>query len=160
MDLFGFFDGNEAAADEGSQFANAAFVHNPLLDLGGDVGADEYGFAPGLRLAYIRVGDGTLRWGASLGVFGAGAGADFSGAPSKPLVIAQLEVSPMQINGEARGNYRLYAWTNGRTTALDARASSATRAGACRWTSASAATGTCSVATASAAAAAACSTAR
>ena len=35
-----------------------------------------------------------------------------------PFVIAQLEVSPQQINGEPRGNYRLYVWSNDATTDL------------------------------------------
>lgn len=119
MDLFGFFDQNAAAADEGAQFLNNAFVHNPLLDSGGDIGADAYGFAPGVRLAYTAVGDGRAQWGASLGVFAAGAGASFSGGFGRPLVIAQLDWSPLQINGEPRGSYRVYAWTNGRTTGID-----------------------------------------
>jgi high affinity Mn2+ porin len=33
-------------------------------------------------------------------------------------VIGQVEFSPKQINGEPRGTYRLYAWTNGQTTDL------------------------------------------
>lgn len=118
MDFFGFFDQNAVAGDEAAQFLNNAFVHNPLLDSGGDIGADAYGFAPGVRLAYAD-GNGGWSWGASLGLFGAGAGANFSGAPGRPLVIAQLEAAPLQINGEPRGNYRLYAWSNGRTSGLD-----------------------------------------
>ncbi|MBT9594555.1 MAG: carbohydrate porin [Vitreoscilla sp.] len=119
MDVFGFFDQNAVAGDEGAQFLNNVFVHNPLLDSGGDIAADAYGLAPGVRLAYIDEGE-ERGWGfgASLGVFGAGAGANFSGAPTRPLVIGQVEFSPRQINGEARGNYRLYAWTNGQTTSL------------------------------------------
>jgi hypothetical protein len=119
IDLFGFFDQNAAAGDEAAQFLNNAFVHNPLLDSGGDIAADAYGFAPGLRLGYTHVGDNLLNWGVSVGVFGAGSGANFSGSLGKPLTIAQFELSPMQINGEPRGSYRLYAWTNGRTTGLD-----------------------------------------
>lgn len=118
LDLFGFFDQNAVAGDEGAQFLNNAFVHNPLLDSGGDIGADAYGFAPGMRLGYFKEGE-TLGWGASLGVFASGAGSGFNAGPGRPLVIAQLQVSPKQINGEARGNYRVYAWTNGRTTDLD-----------------------------------------
>lgn len=34
-------------------------------------------------------------------------------------MIVQAEVSPKQLNGEPRGTYRVYAWTNGRTTDLD-----------------------------------------
>ncbi len=47
MDPFVFFDQNAAANDETRQFLNSAFVHNPLLDAGGDIGADDYGFSPG-----------------------------------------------------------------------------------------------------------------
>jgi high affinity Mn2+ porin len=117
MDVFGFFDQNAVAGDEGAQFLNNLFVHNPLLDSGGDIAADAYGLAPGARLAYINVGE-SASWAASLGVFGSGTGANFASGPSRPLVIGQLEWSPLQINGEARGNYRLYAWTNGQTTDL------------------------------------------
>lgn len=127
MDVFGLFDQNKVAADEGAQFMNNAFVHNPLLDSGGDIAADAYGFAPGVRLGYFSRSDTNWAWGASVGVFGAGSdsatptqnnGANFSGDLKQPLVIAQLEVSPQQINGEPRGNYRLYAWTNDATTDL------------------------------------------
>lgn len=120
MDLFGFFDQNAAAGDEGAQFLNNVFVHNPMLDSGGDIGADAYGFAPGLRAAYFNVGE-RHSWGASLGVFASGAGAAFGGGLGRPLVIAQLEASPLQLNGESRGNYRLYAWTNGHTLDLQDR---------------------------------------
>lgn len=118
IDLFGFFDQNAVAGDEAAQFLNNAFVHNPLLDSGGDIGADAYGFAPGARLAYLDSA-GDWGWGVSLGAFAAGSGANFSGGLGRPLVIAQVEAAPLQINGEARGNYRLYAWTNGRTAGLD-----------------------------------------
>ncbi|MEK8029924.1 carbohydrate porin [Ideonella sp. DXS29W] len=119
IDIFGFFDQNAVAGDEGAQFLNNVFVHNPLLDSGGDIAADAYGFAPGLRVAYIDEGeDRGWGWGASLGVFGSGGGANFSAAPRRPLVIGQVEFSPKQINGEPRGTYRFYAWTNGQTTDL------------------------------------------
>jgi high affinity Mn2+ porin len=118
MDLFGFFDQNAVAADEGSAFMNNAFVHNPLLDSGGDTGADAYGFAPGIRVGYFNEGD-ALGWGVSMGVFASGAGADFSASPGKPMVIGQFEISPKQINGAPRSTYRVYAWTNGRSTDFD-----------------------------------------
>ncbi len=119
IDIFGFFDQNAVAGDEGAQFLNNVFVHNPLLDSGGDIAGDAYGFMPGARLAYIDEGeDRGWGWGASLGLFASGAGADFNAGPRRPLVIGQLEFSPKQINGEPRGSYRLYAWTNGQTTNL------------------------------------------
>jgi hypothetical protein len=119
MDVFGFFDQNNVAADEASQFLNNAFVHNPLLDSGGDIAADAYGLAPGLRLAWIDEGeDRGWGWGLSAGVLGSGAGANFNGGLGRPMVIVQAEITPKQINGEARGAFRLYGWTNGHTTDL------------------------------------------
>lgn len=119
IDLFGFFDQNAVAGDEGTQFLNNIFVHNPLLDSGGDIAADAYGFMPGGRLSYIDEGE-DRGWGyaASLGVFASGTGSDLNGGPRRPMVIGQFEISPKQINGESRGTYRLYAWTNGQTTNL------------------------------------------
>lgn len=119
IDLFGFFDQNAVAGDEGAQFLNNVFVHNPLLDSGGDIAGDAYGFMPGLRVAYVDEGiDRGWGFSASLGLFASGSGADFNGGPRRPLVIGQLEFAPKQINGEPRGTYRLYAWTNGQTTNL------------------------------------------
>lgn len=117
MDLFGFFDQNAVAGDEGAQFLNNIFVHNPLLDSGGDIAADAYGLAPGLRLAWIHETD-DASWGLSGGVYASGVGADWNASPSEPLVIAQAEWIPKQINGTPRGGVRLYAWTNGRTQDL------------------------------------------
>ena len=118
IDLFTMFDQNAVAADEATQFLNNAFVHNPLLDSGGDIGADRFGFAPGVRAGYFHEGE-SYGWGVSLGAFAAGEGAGYNGSAGKPLVIAQVEFSPKQINGEPRGSYRLYAWSNGRTTDFD-----------------------------------------
>lgn len=51
IDPFVFFDRNAVADDESTRFLNNVFVHNPLLDSGGDVGVDEYGFTSGARIA-------------------------------------------------------------------------------------------------------------
>lgn len=117
LDLFGFFDQNAAADDEGAAFMNNVFVHNPMLDSGGDLAADDYGFAPAVRLAYVNEGD-RWGWGASVGVFATGAASGFNAGFSRPLVIAQLEASPKLLNGEAIGTYRAYAWSNGQTSSL------------------------------------------
>lgn len=120
IDPFVFFDQNAAADDESLRFMNNAFVHNPLLDSGGDVGTDAYGFSPGLRLAYVNEQAKPESWGASLGVFGSGPGANFSGSLSPPFVIGQLETSRRFFGGLA-GNYRLYAWRNGRGQDYDSQ---------------------------------------
>jgi high affinity Mn2+ porin len=124
IDPFAFFDQNAIADDESTRFLNNAFVHNPLLDSGGAVGGDAYGFTPGARLAYHADGTNGDGWRASLGAFGAGEGASFSNSLSRPFLIAQLE-SGRQFNGLA-GNYRVYAWTNGSATPYSNAAASDT----------------------------------
>lgn len=112
VDVFGFFDQNEVADDETESFMNNVFVHNPLLDSGFDIGADSYGFAPGLIGSYTGDINSVNRWQASLGLFGAGSGSGFDTSFSKPLVMAQLEYTGRVLR-DRPGNYRLYAWTNG-----------------------------------------------
>jgi len=116
MDPFIFFDQNVIADDEATRFLNTAFVHNPLLDAGGDVGVDSFGFTPGLRFAYHNETEKPLSWGASLGVFGAGSGAAFMNSFEKPFVIAQFETAQKFLGGLS-GNYRFYVWRNGQATA-------------------------------------------
>ncbi len=112
MDPFAFFDQNAAAGDETRQFVNAVFVHNPLLDAGGDIGVDANGFAPGLRLSYANVASAPETWRLSLGLFGAGKnGANYQHALAKPLLMLQAETGQRLFGGLA-GNYRLYAWRN------------------------------------------------
>lgn len=115
MDPFAFFDQNAVADDETVRFLDNAFVHNPLLDSGGDTGTDAYGFAPGVRIAYVEGSDEAERWGASLAVFGSGPGAHFGGSFDGPFVIGQVQATRRFVAG-LPGTYRAYAWTNGRTT--------------------------------------------
>jgi len=117
IDPFVFFDQNRLADDESEGFVNNVFVHNPLLDSGGDAGVDAYGFSPGARLAYHRDTAGQGWWRASLGVFGSGPGASFNGSFDKPFVIGQLELTRQILPGRD-GGYRLYAWSNGRASDL------------------------------------------
>ena len=114
MDPFVFFDQNAVADDETTRFLNNAFVHNPLLDSGGDTGSDRYGFAPGVRIAYIDERDKDETWSASLGMFGSGPGADFSGSLAGPFLIGQVEATHRFVAG-LPGTYRAYVWTNGNT---------------------------------------------
>jgi high affinity Mn2+ porin len=118
MDPFLFFDQNAIADDETVRFLNNAFVHNPLLDSGGDTGADAYGFAPGARIAYFSQPSRSSSWGASLGAFATNEGANFSGSLGKPFVMGQLETSQRPFAG-LPGNYRAYAWHNGRASDAD-----------------------------------------
>jgi high affinity Mn2+ porin len=113
IDPFGFFDGNNIADDESEGFMNLAFVHNPLLDAGGDIGVGSHGASPGLRVAYVSDVNGGNNITASLGVFGAGPGADYLDTFSKPLTIAQLEYAGKTMPG-LDGAYRIYAWNNAR----------------------------------------------
>ena len=123
MDPFLFFDQNAAADDETARFMNNVLVHNALLDSGGGAGLDAYGFTPGVRVAYIDSRETGRAWGLSLGIFGSGAGADFSGSLARPFVIAQIDAAPRLWGGLA-GNYRLYGWYNGNSTGFyDTRAS-------------------------------------
>lgn len=117
IDPFLFFDQNSIADDETRHFVNNVFVHNPLLDSGGDLGADRYGFAPGAIAAYEDSSDKALPWGASLGVFAAGHGAHFSASSGKAFVMAQAWVAP-RIQ-QLPGTYRAYAWNNARANDFD-----------------------------------------
>ncbi|MFN3397721.1 MAG: carbohydrate porin [Sulfurimicrobium sp.] len=117
IDPFVFFDQNVVADDESSRFLNNAFVHNPLLDSGGDAGVDAYGFTPGVRIAYHNERQKPEWWRASMGVFGAGKGAGYDHSFSAPFVIGQLEFG-RKFFGGLDGTYRLYAWRNGQSTAF------------------------------------------
>lgn len=114
MDPFGFFDQNAAANDETRQFLASSFVHNALLDnpLAANVGADGFGFSPGLRLTYLNERAKPASYRLSLGVFGAGKGANFSESIKSPFVIAQAETKQRLLTG-LEGNYRAYLWSNG-----------------------------------------------
>jgi hypothetical protein len=112
IDPFVFFDQNGAADDESAKFMNNAFVHNPLLDSGGDIRADAYGFAPGVIAQYVNEKQKGSEWSLSLGMFGSGPGANFSGSLAMPFVIAQAETHA-RFN-YLPGTYRAYLWHNGR----------------------------------------------
>ena len=128
IDPFGFFDGNAIADDESEQFLNLAFIHNPLLDAGGDIGVGDDGASPGLRLAYISDVNGSDHITTSLGYFGAGEGGDFSDSFSNRLLIGQLEYAGKTFGGLS-GAYRLYGWTNNSADDLATPANEETHSG-------------------------------
>ncbi len=119
IDIFGFFDQNDAAGDESVQFMNSVFVHNPLLDAGGEVAVDANGFQPGFIAAYVNETNKAEPWRLSLGAFGAGErGANYQRSLSSPLLIAQAE-KQLKLFGGLSGNYRAYAWHRNGVTQLD-----------------------------------------
>lgn len=111
IDPFYFFDGNALSDDETEGFLNLAFVHNPLLDVGGDVQPGVHGASPGMRLAYVStLKDGSLT--VSAGVFGtAGNGEQFDNIFNNAFSIAQVEYAGKAVAGQ-EGSYRLYGWNN------------------------------------------------
>jgi len=113
IDPFAFFDQNAIADDETMRFLDNAFVHNPLVDSGGDAGIDAYGFTPGVRIAYASGTADTGRWAASIGAFGSGPGAHFTGPFGDRFFIAQVETTQRASVGA--GTNRLYGWRNGRS---------------------------------------------
>ncbi len=114
MDPFAFFDQNAAANDETRQFLASTFVHNALLDnpLAANIGADGFGFSPGVRVSYFNWRAKPETYRLSLGVFGAGRSANFSDSFKSPFVILQAETSQRFLSG-LQGNYRVYLWRNG-----------------------------------------------
>ena len=110
MDIFGFFDQNKAAGDESKQFLNSVFVHNPLLDAGGEIGVDRNGFQPGFVASYLNWFDKPQPWRVSVGVFGSGEkGANYQRSLTSPLLMVQAEKQLRLLDG-LPGNYRVYGW--------------------------------------------------
>lgn len=117
IDPFVFFDQNAAADDESARFMNNVFVHNPLLDSGGDIGADAYGFQPGAIIKYENSRQKGGEWALSLGVFAPDTGANFSGSNRSSFVIGQAEMNT-RLN-YLPGTVRAYAWSNSRAQNYD-----------------------------------------
>lgn len=112
LDPFGFFDQNAVADDESLAFLNNVFLHNPMLDSGGDIGGDDFGFAPGVVGSWANHDDAGPRIGVDAGFFGGGDGADFSGSPTRPVSLLQLSFSTRDSQRQVSGTWRLYGWYN------------------------------------------------
>ncbi len=115
IDPFGHFDQNDIADDESAAFLNNVFVHNPLLDSGGDIDVDAYGFAPGLILSWQDNGQSPDYWKASVGIFSSGQGGSWDNDLSRPFIIGQIEAGSDAFFGR-EGVYRQYAWERGLAT--------------------------------------------
>ncbi|MCG2579101.1 carbohydrate porin [Dechloromonas sp. XY25] len=128
MDIFGFFDQNKGGGDESKQFLNSVFVHNPLLDAGGEVGVDANGFQPGFVASYLNWFDKPQPWRISIGLFGAGdRGSNYQRSLSSPLLMVQAE-KQMRFDG-LLGNYRIYGWNRSQGTDWDGNQSKHTGIG-------------------------------
>ena len=92
-------------------------LHNPLLDSGGDTGADAYGFMPARSsstpTASTKGANGRCRWVR----FPPTRGANFSGANRSSFIIGQAEINT-RFN-YLSGTWRLYAWSNNRAQNYD-----------------------------------------
>lgn len=98
LDMTGYFDTNEFANNERSQFLANIFVNNPTIEWGGS--ADFY--SPGARMTWFPA----KTFDISLGVF-EGNG-DYAEPFDRPFYIgeANLKISPAGKDG----NYRIYYW--------------------------------------------------
>ncbi|MBI5327806.1 MAG: carbohydrate porin [Deltaproteobacteria bacterium] len=98
LDITGYFDANEFANNERTQFFANLFVNNPTIEFGGS--ADFY--SPGIRLTYgpFEAMDITA------GVF-EGNG-DYTDMFDKPFYMAEINFKLMPADSE--GNYRIYYW--------------------------------------------------
>lgn len=107
LDMTGYFDTNEFANNERSQFLANIFVNNPTIEWGGS--GDFY--SPGLRMTYFPA----EMFDISLGVF-EGNG-DYAETFDRPFYIAEanLKLSP----AGKEGNYRLYYWNRQGRAAAD-----------------------------------------
>lgn len=107
LDITGYFDANEYANDERSQFLANVFVNNPTVEWGGS--GDFYG--PGLRLTWAP----SEKIGLTVGAF-EGDG-DYENTFDNPFLMAEagFALSPMGRNG----NYRVYYWHRGKRPEAD-----------------------------------------
>jgi hypothetical protein len=119
MDIFGFFDQNAGGGDEGKQFLNSVFVHNPMLDAAGEVGVDANGFQPGFVVSYLNWFNKPEPWRVSVGVFGAGdRGSNYQRSLTSPLLMVQAE-KQLKLFGGLTGNYRIYGWNRSEAANFD-----------------------------------------
>jgi high affinity Mn2+ porin len=117
MDPYAFFDANRYADDETSTFMNLAFIHNPLLDIGGDLNPGTYGGTPGAHMhKNFKLNDHSISL--SVGVFGSGYGADLKGSVKNRVTLFQVEWGHSE-ETDKRGHYRLYYWDRNKGTDID-----------------------------------------
>lgn len=106
LDITGYFDANEFANNERTQFLANLFVNNPAVEFGGT--SDFY--APGLRLTYAPAEFIDLTAGAFDG------DGDWVNELDSPFLMIEADVKAKPFGMD--GNYRLYYWRlSGRSAA-------------------------------------------
>ncbi|HNX04929.1 MAG TPA: carbohydrate porin [Opitutales bacterium] len=99
VDLSTDFDTNAVANDETAQFLSCGFVNAPALEFPDDNGLGAMFWMSPTKLVDIGVGV-------------ADANADWDNVFEDPFAIAEVDFKP--VFGELQGNYRFYAWYNGK----------------------------------------------
>lgn len=106
LDITGYFDSNDFANNERTQFLANTFVNNPAIEFGGS--GDFY--SPGVRVTYWPVENIDITVGAFEG------NGDYVDAFDNPFYMAELNFA-LNPAGKA-GNYRVYYWNRqGRSVA-------------------------------------------
>ncbi len=98
LDITGYFDANNFANDERSQFMANLFVNNPSIEFGG---SDNF-YSPGVTLVFSP----TDLLDITVGVF-EGDG-DYSRAFDSPFIMAEADFSLSPLGRD--GTYRIYYW--------------------------------------------------
>ena len=95
IDLTAYFDANEVANDETTQFLSPGFVHSVAIEFPDDNG-------PGVRVQFMpmELVDISFGWGEG--------DADWNELGQRSFFIAEVGIHPSF--GKLQGNYRLYGW--------------------------------------------------
>lgn len=108
LDPTGYFDSNDLANDELSQFMANVFVNNPTIEWGG---TDNF-YGPGVRVTYFPAENFDISVGAFEG------NGDYVDTFDNPFLMAEANLSLKCMGRD--GNYRLYYWNRkGRDSAAD-----------------------------------------
>lgn len=107
LDITGYFDANEFANDERSQFMAPVFVNNPVIEFGGS----EDFYALGARATYAPAENISVTLGAFEG------DGDYIDTFDKPFVMAEADFTFKPFGRD--GNYRVYYWYRGARPNVD-----------------------------------------